>query len=139
LKTTAGGAYTHRYRSKLEIVALVLGIASSGPTTRTRLMYGAYLSHDQFDDYLKYLLSRGLLAATTMGGRRPSYSLTEKGLKVLRASETVVKLLRSPPGGDNFGSTANARQRSMQREQGTASDDRVVEEGGEVLERLSST
>ena len=111
-----------KYRSRIEIVSLILGILSKGPATKTRLMYGAYLSYTQSNNYLDYLLSRGLIATEQRGGQ-PVYCLTERGLRVLQVSETMSDLLQPPPERSQSGSGTNDR---LARQQTTPSD-RTVE------------
>ena len=88
-----------KYRGRLEIISLLLHIVAKGPATKTRLMYGAYLSHGQVKVYTDYLLSNGLVHSQRNGEQQQLYALTEKGLKVLRVSETIAELLQSPREG----------------------------------------
>ena len=49
-----------KYRSRSEIVAIILEAANGG-TTRTRIMYKAFLSFAQLKEYLSMLLEKGLI------------------------------------------------------------------------------
>jgi predicted transcriptional regulator len=50
------------YRSREEIFASILGTAGSGAgMTRSRIMFGSYLTYAQVVDYSKMLIERGLL------------------------------------------------------------------------------
>jgi predicted transcriptional regulator len=74
-----------KYRSRSEIISQILQTANNG-ATKTRIMYGAYLSHAQLKEYLEFLQSKDLLAyeeGTNL------YKLTAKGLQCLSTFETV--------------------------------------------------
>lgn len=74
-----------KYRSRSEIISLILQTANNG-ATKTRIMYGAYLSYAQLKEYLEFLQGKGLLAyeeGTSL------YKLTEKGLQMLGAFENM--------------------------------------------------
>ena len=50
------------YRSREEIFASILGTAGSGAgMTRSRIMFGSYLTYAQVLEYSKMLIERGLL------------------------------------------------------------------------------
>ena len=50
------------YRSREEIFASILGTAGSGPgVTRSRIMFGSYLTYAHVVEYSKILIERGLL------------------------------------------------------------------------------
>ncbi|HVD07318.1 MAG TPA: winged helix-turn-helix domain-containing protein [Nitrososphaeraceae archaeon] len=50
------------YRSREEIFASILGTAGSGAgITRSRIMFGSYLTYAQVLEYSKMLIERGLL------------------------------------------------------------------------------
>jgi predicted transcriptional regulator len=50
------------YRSREEIFASILGTAGSGAgMTRSRIMFGSYLTYAQVVEYSKMLIERGLL------------------------------------------------------------------------------
>jgi DNA-binding PadR family transcriptional regulator len=90
-------------------------------------MYGAYLSFTQSNNYLDYLLSRGLIATEQRGGQ-PVYRLTERGLRVLQVSETMSDLLQPPSEDGNSASGSNGRvskQQQQQQQQSTPSDKNV--------------
>jgi predicted transcriptional regulator len=76
-----------KYRSRTEIISNILRAALDGPCTKTRLMYRAYVSSEQINEYLGYLLSNELLIK-----EQHMYSLTEKGMQFLRLSKTMSEL-----------------------------------------------
>jgi predicted transcriptional regulator len=50
------------YRSREEIFASILGTAGSGAgITRSKIMFGSYLTYAQVVEYSKMLIERGLL------------------------------------------------------------------------------
>jgi predicted transcriptional regulator len=80
-----------RYRSRLEVIGSILRIVrSSSGTSKTRIMYGSYISSNQLKDYLGFALERGLLVYDE--GTR-TYRLTEKGQRFLNISDRVQQLL----------------------------------------------
>jgi len=43
-------------RSRTEIVAMILGAANGGGTAKTKIMYFAFLSYNQLNEYLSVLI-----------------------------------------------------------------------------------
>src|SRR5690348_6917561 len=67
-----------KYRSRTEIVAMILEIASQG-ATKTKIMYKAYLSYSQLNQYMSFLIENKLIEC------KPGselYTLTEKGRRL---------------------------------------------------------
>ena len=78
-------------RSKPEITAMMLESARMG-ATKTKMMYNAYLSHTQVQEYMKFLQKSDLL---TYEKDTQLYRPTEKGLKfvnLLNALGEIVPL-----------------------------------------------
>jgi predicted transcriptional regulator len=50
-----------KYRSRSDIVGLLLDAANGGGATKTKLMYKAYLSFNQLREYLTLLVENGLI------------------------------------------------------------------------------
>jgi predicted transcriptional regulator len=74
-----------QYRSRTEIISLMLRVANKG-ATKTKMMYGACLSSAQLKDYVEFLNERKLIRrdeATNL------YWLTEQGMRFLRASAVI--------------------------------------------------
>jgi predicted transcriptional regulator len=72
-----------KYRSRTDIVSQILEAANGG-TTKTKIMYKAYLSYEQLKEYLAVMMENNLLEHI------PSENLfktTEKGMKFMRAYE----------------------------------------------------
>ena len=68
-----------RYRSRLEIIADVLGVVSSG-AKKTQIMYQANLSYRLLTRYLRDVLDMGLVRMMD----ETTYELTEKGAGFLQ-------------------------------------------------------
>ena len=74
-----------KYRSRTDIIGNILQVAMNG-ATKTRIMYGAYLSYSQVKEYLAFMLDRNLIwyeEGTQL------YKLTEKGMKLMRTYEGI--------------------------------------------------
>ena len=69
-----------KYRSRTDITAQILE-ASNGGTTKTKIMYKAYLSYSQLKEYLSVLMENGLLEREE---GTQNYRTSEKGIAFLR-------------------------------------------------------
>ena len=78
-----------KYRSRTEIIALILEAANVG-VTKTKMMYSAYLSYAQVTEYIAFLSEKGLLKFDATKG---TYTLTEKGLQVRRACDEINEMV----------------------------------------------
>jgi predicted transcriptional regulator len=74
-----------KYRSRTEIIAMVLQSAMNG-ATKTRLMYSAYLSYAQVQEYIHFLTERRLISFEE---ESQQYKLTEQGLRFLRVYDEI--------------------------------------------------
>jgi predicted transcriptional regulator len=75
-----------KYRSRSDIVGLLLDAANGGGATKTKLMYKAYLSFNQLREYLALLVENGLIEYED--GMR-TYRTTEKGMRLLQIQNTM--------------------------------------------------
>ena len=75
-----------KYRSRSEIVGLLLDAANGGGATKTKLMYKAYLSFNQLREYLSLLVENVLIEYEE--GMR-TYRTTEKGIRLLQIQNTM--------------------------------------------------
>ena len=80
-----------KYRSRTEIVSMILEAANGG-ATKTRIMYKAFLSYAQLKEYLSVLLENNLMEY--LEGLQ-SYKTTEKGLNLLKLHNEIVELLQT--------------------------------------------
>jgi predicted transcriptional regulator len=75
-----------KYRSRTDIVVQILDAARDLGSTKTRIMFKAYLSHAQLKEYLSLMLENGLLKYM-QGEKR--FKTTEKGMKFLRLHQDI--------------------------------------------------
>jgi predicted transcriptional regulator len=78
-----------KYRSRTDIIAMILRAAVNG-ATKTRIMYGAYLSYAQVKEYLSFLMEKNLISYEEGTGL---YKLTETGMTLLRTYEGISDLI----------------------------------------------
>lgn len=78
-----------KYRSRTEIITMILDSARTG-TTKTKIMYKAYLSYGQLQDYLKFLLANEFLICEE---GTQLHRTTEKGLRYLNMSYQMNELV----------------------------------------------
>jgi predicted transcriptional regulator len=76
-------------RSRTEIVGNILDAANGG-TTKTRIMYFAFLSYNQLNEYLFILIENNLIEY--IDGTK-TFKTTEKGLNYLVMYNEIRKLL----------------------------------------------
>ena len=82
-----------KYRSRSEIVSNILRVVASSKATKTRLMYGAYLSYTQLEEYMGFILQQGLINQVP---ETNLYQLSEKGMQYLNLSDELSQLLVAP-------------------------------------------
>ena len=80
-----------KYRSRTEIVAMILEAANGG-ATKTRIMYKAFLSYAQLREYLSVLIENNLLEY--LEGSQ-TYKTTEKRLNFLNMHNEIGELLQT--------------------------------------------
>jgi len=78
-------------RSRTEIVAMILDAANKGGETKTRIMYFAFLSYNQLNEYLALLIENNLIEYLD-GTRR--FKTTTKGLFFLKMHNELTELLQ---------------------------------------------
>lgn len=83
-----------KHRGKAQIISSILEEADGG-ARKTAIMYGAYLSVSQLNDYLKLLQENGMLeyAIDTR-----HYHTTAKGATFRKAYDEVAEVLRPKQG-----------------------------------------
>lgn len=64
----------------------------NGGATKTRMMYSAYLSYAQVQEYTRYLMDRGLLS---LEKETQLYRLTSKGQEFLHLNDRMKELISS--------------------------------------------
>jgi predicted transcriptional regulator len=84
-------------RSKMEIYLDILGIIKNGVDRPTRIMYKANLSWKPFQETLKFMLDRDLIAASSSEEHdetRKTYQITPKGDEVMKYFMLAKNLLQ---------------------------------------------
>jgi predicted transcriptional regulator len=71
-----------RYRSRTDIIGEILDAARGNDTSKTKIMYTAFLSSAQMKEYLMILTESDLLRYNSS---THTFKTTEKGLKFLEA------------------------------------------------------
>jgi predicted transcriptional regulator len=79
-----------KYRSRLAIASTILQVARAGNATKTRLMYGSFLSFAQINEYLNFLIANALIMRSE---QTRIYGLTEKGMRFLRIYDEMAELI----------------------------------------------
>ena len=74
-----------KYRSRTDIIAMILQAAING-ATKTRIMYGAYLSYAQVKEYLSFMIEKDLIRYEEGSA---IYKLTQKGVQLLHVYEDI--------------------------------------------------
>ena len=74
-----------KYRSRSDIVSLILEAANGG-ATKTKIMYKSYLSFAQLRDYLATFSEQGLIEYEEIGHL---FKTTSKGLRVLQLQNEI--------------------------------------------------
>jgi predicted transcriptional regulator len=87
-----------RYRTRTEIIARILEVASEGTVLKTKIMYGAFLSHQQLKEYLSLLLDRELIQYSKIG---QTYRTTDKGVHFLQIYTTLNNMIDKKKKSNN--------------------------------------
>jgi len=77
-------------RSRTEIVSHILDSANGG-ATKTKIMYSAFLSYVQLNEYLSVLIDNNLLEYVDGDNK---FETTEKGLNFLKIHNEMGELLQ---------------------------------------------
>ena len=80
-----------KYRSRTEITAMILDTANR-ETTKTKIMYKAFLSYGQLKEYLSVLIENNLIEY--LDGTQ-TFKTTEKGLNYLKMQNEMGELLQT--------------------------------------------
>ena len=77
-------------RIRTEIIGKILNAANGG-TTKTKIMYIAFLSYNQLNEYLSILIENNLIEY--LDGTK-TFKTTEKGLMYLKMHNEIGELLQ---------------------------------------------
>ena len=80
-----------KYRSRTEIVGRILKVASQG-ATKTKIMYDAYLSYTQLNEYLRFLTENKMIKRND---GTEIYRLTEKGQRFYQKCREIDEMIGS--------------------------------------------
>ena len=80
-----------KYRIRTEIVSNILNAANGG-TSKTKMMYKAYISYNQLKEYLTILIENNLIEH--IDGTH-KFKTTEKGLNLLKMHNEMAELLHT--------------------------------------------
>ena len=75
-----------KYRSRSDIIGLLLNAANGGRATKTKLMYSAFISFNQLKEYLSLLVENGLIEYEE---GKHTYRPTEKGILFLHLQNKI--------------------------------------------------
>ena len=78
-----------KYRGRTEILGNILDAANGGET-KTKIMYSAFLSYNQLNEYLSILIENNLVEY--LDGTH-TFKTSEKGLNYLNVYNEIRKLL----------------------------------------------
>jgi predicted transcriptional regulator len=80
-----------KYRDRTEIITLILASASRmNGVLKTRIMYEAFLSFSQVEEYIALLLRNSLLEHDDL---KKTYETTEKGLRLLELCNSINEIV----------------------------------------------
>lgn len=81
-------------RSNIEIIADMLRVGENG-AGKTEIMYSANMSYSQIQKYLDYLVNQGFICKVNLDKTMVAYQVTESGLRLLKAIDTLIDMLES--------------------------------------------
>jgi predicted transcriptional regulator len=82
------------YRSRVEIISQILETAKRGGTTKTKIVYKAFLSYSQLKEYLTILTESDLLS---YDDKTHTFKITEKGLRFLNFYNEISDVIKELP------------------------------------------
>ena len=75
-----------KYRSRSDIIELLLNAADGGGATKTKLMYSAFISFNQLKEYLSLLVEKGLIQYEE---GTHTFRTTEKGIHFMKLQSKI--------------------------------------------------
>lgn len=82
------------YRSRTDIISEILEAANGGGgAIKAKIMYHAFLSHDQMKEYLSVLIENDLLGYDVYTRK---FKTTEKGLRFLDTFNQMDSMIKTP-------------------------------------------
>jgi predicted transcriptional regulator len=82
-------------RSRTEIIASILQVVNKRGSTRTKIMYGAFLSYTQLNEYLSFMDQMGLIKYDKDDDHTSSnyIVITEKGTHFLDIHDRINQMI----------------------------------------------
>jgi predicted transcriptional regulator len=90
-ETTTTQHYYSKNRSRLDVIAAILRVVSGREASKTRIMYGAYVSYAQIREYVPTMLEIGLLKASN--DQQSLYRIKERGLRFLELYDGLNEMI----------------------------------------------
>ena len=75
-----------KYRSRSDIIELLLNAADGGGATKTKLMYSAFISFNQLKEYLSLLVEKGFIQYEE---GTHTFRTTEKGIHFMKLQSKI--------------------------------------------------
>jgi predicted transcriptional regulator len=85
---------TEQQHSDIEIIADMLRVGENG-AAKTETVYTADMSYPQIQEYLEYLINQGFINKVNLDNTVIAYQVTESGLKLLKAIDTLLEMIES--------------------------------------------
>ncbi len=87
-----------RYRTRIDIVSSILEVANRGNgATKTKIMYGAFLSYSQMKEYLTILTDNRLISYDL---DTTTFKTTDKGHRFLQVYNGLDSVMREEKGAE---------------------------------------
>jgi predicted transcriptional regulator len=81
-----------RHRDRLSIIGKILNVAADGNHARkSKIMYKAFLSHIQLNEYLRVVTESELLSYDI---ETQTYKITEKGIRFLELYNNIYDIIK---------------------------------------------
>jgi predicted transcriptional regulator len=90
-ETTTTQHYYTKNRSRLDVIAAILRVVSGREASKTRIMYGAYVSYAQIREYMPTMLEIGLLRASNE--QQSLYRIKERGMRFLELYDGLNEMI----------------------------------------------
>jgi predicted transcriptional regulator len=86
-------SYLMKYRNRTDIMAQMLESALRVPISKTRMMYTAYVPHEQMSEFLNLLVVNDLIRRDGQSGL---YSASPKGTRFVEYYQGLLECFRMP-------------------------------------------
>jgi predicted transcriptional regulator len=83
-------AHVSKHRCKADIIAIILGAAATGGTTKAKIYYRSFMTYQRLKGYLLLLEENGLIEYLK---EEHLYKTTQKGIQALQAYNGMQELI----------------------------------------------